>query len=84
MSQQQNTVQNVNLTEQQVREYLLNNPEFFNQYPELLEMIQVNDQQQGTVSLTMRQLALLRKKNEKAQQQLDCLLDMPYSVACSC
>jgi uncharacterized protein len=76
MSQQQNTVQNVNLTEQQVREYLLNNPEFFNQYPELLEMIQVNDQQQGTVSLTMRQLALLRKKNEKAQQQLDCLLDI--------
>ncbi|MBV1875893.1 MAG: DUF484 family protein, partial [Cycloclasticus sp.] len=36
--------------------------------------IQVTDQRDGVVSLTMRQLAVLREKNEKLQKQLEGLL----------
>lgn len=64
------------LTAEQVCEYLQGNPEFFNQHPELLESIKLSDQKGGVVSLTMRQLALLREKNEKSQQQLAGLLDI--------
>ncbi|MEH6502505.1 MAG: DUF484 family protein [Cycloclasticus sp.] len=74
MSQQPNTEESSALTTEQVREYLLDSPEFFNQNPDLLEMIKVNDGRAGVVSLTMRQLALLREKNNKSQQQLDVLL----------
>ena len=74
MSQQQNTEESSSLTAEQVREYLLANPEFFNQNPDLLEIIKVNDGRGDVVSLTMRQLALLREKNEKSQQQLEGLL----------
>lgn len=62
------------LTAEQVREYLLATPDFFNQYPELLDDIQVVEQRGGVVSLTMRQLAILRDKNEKSQKQLEGLL----------
>lgn len=61
---------------EQVRDYLLRNPEFFNQYPELLDDIQLSDKRGGVVSLTMRQLAQLREKNEIAYQQLDGLLEI--------
>jgi len=64
------------LSAEQVRDYLLRNPEFFNQYPELLDDIQLSDKRGGVVSLTMRQLAQLRKKNEIAYQQLDDLLEI--------
>tara|TARA_R110002074_G_scaffold145034_2_gene293465 strand:- start:97574 stop:98284 length:711 start_codon:yes stop_codon:yes gene_type:complete len=74
MSQQHKTEESGPLTADQVREYLLASPEFFNQNPDLLEMIEVNDGRAGVVSLTMRQLALLREKNNKAQQQLEVLL----------
>jgi uncharacterized protein YigA (DUF484 family) len=74
MSQQDNAEESSPLTADQVREYLLASPEFFNQNPDLLEMIEVNDGRAGVVSLTMRQLALLREKNDKSQQQLEVLL----------
>ncbi|MDX2426753.1 MAG: DUF484 family protein [Cycloclasticus sp.] len=74
MSQQHNAEESSPLTADQVREYLLASPEFFNQNPDLLEMIEVNDGRAGVVSLTMRQLALLREKNNKSQQQLEVLL----------
>jgi len=64
------------VTAEQVCDYLLGNPEFFNQHPTLLESIKLSDQRGGVVSLTMRQLALLREKNEKSQQQLAGLLDI--------
>ncbi|ORU90933.1 MAG: hypothetical protein A6F71_08295 [Cycloclasticus sp. symbiont of Poecilosclerida sp. M] len=64
------------LTAAQVADYLLAEPEFFNQHLELLENINVADPNNGSVSLTIRQLALLRDKNEKLQMQLDGLLDI--------
>ena len=74
MSKQQKITTNKDLTAEQVCEYLLASPSFFNQHPELLDDIQVTDQRDGVVSLTMRQLAVLREKNEKLQKQLEGLL----------
>lgn len=73
MSEQQKLA-TTSLTAQQVREYLLQTPDFYQQYPELLDDIQVADKRGGVVSLTMRQLAVLRDKNGKLQQQLEGLL----------
>lgn len=64
------------ITAEQVRDYLLACPDFFNEYPELLEDIQVTEQRGSVVSLTMRQLAVLRDKNEKSHEQLEGLLDI--------
>lgn len=74
MSEQQTLTMTSDLTAEQVRDYLLETPDFFNQYPELLEDIQLVEQHGGVVSLTMRQLAVLRDKNEKSQKQLEGLL----------
>ncbi|ORU92637.1 MAG: hypothetical protein A6F70_03235 [Cycloclasticus sp. symbiont of Bathymodiolus heckerae] len=74
MTKQQKLKQQSDITAEQVRDYLLETPDFFNQYPELLEEAKVTNQQGGVVSLTMRQLALLRDKNEKAHKQLEGLL----------
>jgi uncharacterized protein YigA (DUF484 family) len=74
MTNQQTSPKTATLTAEQVRDYLLASPDFFNEYPELLEEIQVKEQRGGVVSLTMRQLALLRDKNEKSHKQLEGLL----------
>jgi len=76
MTQQQKLESQAELTAEQVRDYLLDTPDFFNSYPELLEDIKVKDKTAGAVSLTMRQLALLRDKNVKLQKQLEGLLDI--------
>ncbi|MEO1889110.1 MAG: DUF484 family protein [Cycloclasticus sp.] len=74
MTDQQVSEKQPEITAEQVRDYLLASPDFFNEYPELLEEAQVKEQRGGVVSLTMRQLALLRDKNEKSQKQLEGLL----------
>ncbi|OUR68091.1 hypothetical protein A9Q80_02995 [Cycloclasticus sp. 46_83_sub15_T18] len=74
MNEQQQICETDELSAQQIRHYLLNNPDFFNHYPELVDEIKITDQRAGVVSLTMRQLAQLRDKNQQAQKQLDGLL----------
>lgn len=74
MTKQPEILPTIEITAEQVREYLLESPDFFNQYPELLEDVQVSERRGGVVSLTMRQLALLRDKSDKAQKQLEGLL----------
>ena len=76
MTQQSTVDELTDVTEQQVRDYLLSSPEFFTNHPELLEEIKVKDQGGDVISLTMRQLALLRDKNAKLQHQLEGLLDI--------
>ena len=76
MTQQLNKSNTQSLTAEQVSEYLLSEPAFFNQFPHLLEGIQVDSPSGGVVSLTMRQLAVLREKNHTLQGQLNTLLDI--------
>jgi hypothetical protein len=76
MTLQSKNTNNLGLTAEQVAEYLLAEPDFFNQYPELVEKIQIADPANGVVSLTIRQLANLRDKNQKLQMQLEGLLEI--------
>lgn len=64
------------LAEQQVAAYLEQHPEFFEQHPDLLESLTLPAPDHGVVSLTMRQLELLRQRNGKLQSQLENLLDI--------
>lgn len=65
------------LTPAQVRDYLLENPELFVQYPELLEKINLPHEQKGSVSLVEIQSEQLRKK----VRQLNFKLNQLVSIA---
>lgn len=64
------------LNEQQIADYLREHPEFFENHNELLESLTLPAPDHGVVSLTMRQLGLLRERNEKLQDQLENLLNI--------
>lgn len=76
MSQTLKPVTEDTLTEEQVASFLREHPDFFEQRPDLLESIQLPDPDHGVTSLTMRQIALLRQRNGKLQNQLENLLDI--------
>ncbi|MDZ7735421.1 MAG: DUF484 family protein [Gammaproteobacteria bacterium] len=65
-----------NETSETVASFLRNNPEFFNEHPELLEQIKVPHPSGEAVSLVERQMSLLREQNEKTRQKLDELIEI--------
>jgi len=54
--------------------YLEDNPEFFNQHPELVLDLRINDHQRGTVSLIERQQQLLRQKIHGLEEEITQLM----------
>ena len=76
MSKQEKETNNDPLSPEQVREFLVAEPAFFEEYPELLEQANIQAAGEGVSSLTLRQLSNLRDKNAKLQQQLDTLLNI--------
>jgi len=63
------------LTVQQVSSYLQNNPDFFVEQPEALELLQLSTTPKGTISLAQRQTERLQNKNEQLLEQLHALID---------
>lgn len=59
-----------------VAEFLRQNPEFFNQHPELLTQLRIPHPSGDAVSLVERQMSLLREQNERNRQKLDELVDI--------
>jgi len=59
------------LTPKQVASYLSQHPEFFVDHPDVLEQIRIPHPSGTAVSLTTKQLAILRSKNQKLSEQLD-------------
>lgn len=59
-----------------VADFLRNNPQFFNEHPELLTQLQIPHPSGDAVSLVERQMSLLREQNEKTRQKLDELIDV--------
>lgn len=59
------------LTPEQVADYLSKHPDFFVEFPDVLEQIQIPNPSGTAVSLVTKQLELLRNKNQKLNQQLD-------------
>lgn len=71
-----NDNQNKPVTPENVANFLRNNPEFFNEHPELLTQLQIPHPSGDAVSLVERQMRLLREQNEKTRQKLDELIDV--------
>lgn len=61
--------------EQRIAEYLLNNSDFFNRHPDLVETIKVPHRPGQAVSLVERQLTALREKNTQLKRQLHDLIN---------
>ena len=65
------------LNAQHVANYLQQNPDFFNDYQELLETLAIPHPDHGNVvSLTARQLEIYRNKQSKLETQLHTLLEI--------
>ncbi len=60
----------------QVAAYLRDNPEFFEQRPELLELLRLPDSKGEAVSLLERQASILRERNTELRDRLNGLLDV--------
>lgn len=60
----------------QVAAYLRDNPEFFHQRPDLLELLRLPDPRGQAVSLLERQAAILRERNQELRERLNGLIDV--------
>jgi uncharacterized protein YigA (DUF484 family) len=63
-------------TEQQIADYLRNNPGFLTHFPELLAELEIPHQSGDAVSLIERQVEALRKQLKETQQQLENLVEV--------
>lgn len=62
------------ISAEEVKDYLLANPEFFAQYPGLAERIDIPHHQKGSVSLVELQSEQLRKKSRQLSHKLSQLI----------
>ena len=63
------------LTATDIKEYLQQNPNFFEDYPDLLELIRLPHESGAAVSLIERQVSLLRERNLEMRQRINSLLE---------
>ncbi|ABK46635.1 MULTISPECIES: DUF484 family protein [Shewanella] len=59
-----------------IREYLLDNPDFFNRYPELLLAMRLPHSERGAISLVERRQELLRQRVGQLEEEITSLLAM--------
>jgi uncharacterized protein len=71
-----NTIQldELNLTDDLIVDYLHDNPEFFNRNPELINSLRLSDQNRGTVSLVERQQSQQRHKIHSLEEEITQLM----------
>ncbi|MBE8167516.1 MAG: DUF484 family protein [Shewanella sp.] len=60
--------------DQIIYEYLSDNPDFFNKYPELLLSLRVDHQQRGTISIVERQQIALRQRVNQLEEEITSLM----------
>ena len=63
------------LTADQIKDYLKNNPDFFMEYPDLIELIQLPHESGAAVSLIERQVSTLRERNQEMRERINMLLE---------
>jgi uncharacterized protein YigA (DUF484 family) len=71
-----NTMKQPPFDEILIREYLLDNPDFFSRYPELLIAMRVPHAERGAVSLVERQQESLRQRVAQLEEEITALLSM--------
>ncbi|MCE9685967.1 DUF484 family protein [Shewanella sp. AS16] len=59
-----------------IREYLLDNPDFFSRYPELLLAMRIPHLERGTVSLVERRQDILRQRVRQLEEEITALLSI--------
>ncbi|MGS0675483.1 DUF484 family protein [Shewanella sp. 0m-4] len=59
-----------------IREYLLDNPDFFSRYPELLLAMRIPHVERGAVSLVERKQEMLRQRVAQLEEEITALLAM--------
>ena len=64
------------VTAEVVSDYLKDNPDFFNQHPEVLSELKITHVGDGAVSLVERQVATLRERNAELRRRLDTLISV--------
>jgi uncharacterized protein YigA (DUF484 family) len=64
----------LNLTDDLIVDYLHDNPEFFNRNPELINSLRLADQNRGTVSLVERQQSQQRQKIHGLEEEITQLM----------
>jgi hypothetical protein len=67
------------LTADDVAAFLAEQPDFFQQNPDVLEVLSLNNAPEGTISLAQRQVENLRNKSRQLQEQLHALLENAHS-----
>ena len=63
------------LTADQIKDYLKNNPDFFIEYPDLIELIHLPHKSGAAVSLIERQVSTLRERNQEMRERINMLLE---------
>jgi len=63
------------LTASQIKDYLQANPDFFEEYPDILQLISLPHESGVAVSLIERQVSLLRDRNQEMRERINSLLD---------
>ncbi len=58
------------MTEEQVFDYLQQNPDFFDLYPELIHQLQLNYSRANTASLIEKRMSRLQQENQQLKDQL--------------
>jgi uncharacterized protein YigA (DUF484 family) len=67
------------LTPAEIKDYLQQNPNFFDDYPDLLELIRLPHESGAAISLIERQVSLLRERNLEMRQRINSLLEAAKS-----
>ncbi|MGL4714094.1 MAG: DUF484 family protein [Shewanella sp.] len=57
-----------------IREYLLDHPDFFNRYPELLLAMRLPHRERGAISLVERRQEMLRQRVSQLEEEITSLL----------
>lgn len=70
------SLQQAPFDEMLIREYLLDNPDFFNRYPELLVAMRVPHAERGAVSLVERRQELLRQRVNQLEEEITSLMNI--------
>jgi len=63
------------ITVQQVKDYLAEHTDFFLHQPEVMDLLQLGQSPEGTISLAQRQLDRLQMKNQQLHEQLNMLIE---------
>ena len=58
------------LSDEEVANYLANNPDFFLNHEALLHKLKVSETQKGTISLVEKQLSVMRERHKKTRKRL--------------